>query len=94
MGFERVPNIADFSAIDDFDAPEILRRHRHVVIDVAAHFLFGRWQRSRHVMRVQITQSDTVNQLHYVAVFNLIQRWSHVQIIPTAFKHIRYLPTT
>ena len=86
MRLEGVPNIADFFAIDDDDTPEILRRHRHVVVNVAADFLLSGRQRRRYVVRIQIAQSDTVHQLHNIAVFDLIQRRSHVQIIPTTAK--------
>jgi len=78
--FESVPNIANFFAICNLNAPNILGRHRHVVINVAADLLLGGWCWRRNVVRIQIAASDTVYKLNFISVRNLVEGSSYNQI--------------
>lgn len=80
LALDRVPEVAVAFSIDDFDAPQILRGHRNVVVDVTRNFLALGRHGGCDVVRIEGTTRDPVDQLNDVSVFQADDRSRNHQI--------------
>ena len=64
-----------------FHLPQVLSRHGDVVVNVAGDLLVVRGHGSRHVVRVESSVSETMNQLNDVTMLDPVQRLLHCQVL-------------
>ena len=61
--------------------PQVLSRHGDVVVNVAGDLLVVRGHGSRHVVRVESSVSETMNQLNDVTMLDPVQGLFHCQVL-------------
>ena len=76
-----VPHLTGRVSVDDVDPPEVLGRHGDVVVNVAGDLLVVRRHWGGHIVRVEGSVGQAMNQLDNLSVFDAVVGLLHGQVL-------------